>query len=60
MEEARLNSEKTFQYEENLQEKLKRQSELNEILEVGKTDEVLADEDMVTGKEVMEKEEMEM
>lgn len=46
LEEAKRNSEQIFQYEDELQEKLKRQAELNELLEVDKTVEVLADEDM--------------
>lgn len=45
MEESRINSEKVFLYEDELQEKLKRQAELNELLEVDKQVEVLMDED---------------
>lgn len=54
MEESRVNSEKSFQYEDELQSKLKRQAELNELLEVDKNVEVLDDGES-PDKEVVEK-----
>lgn len=45
MEESRINSEKVFLHENELQEKLKHQAELNKLLEVDKQVEVLMDED---------------
>ena len=55
MEESRINSEKVFLYEDELHEKLKRQAELNELLEVDKNVEVLMDGD--EKEEVIAKEE---
>ncbi|WP_408626144.1 helicase-related protein [Anaerocolumna cellulosilytica] len=46
LEEAKKNCNKTFLYEEELNQKVKRQAELNRLLEIDKKDEVLADEDM--------------
>jgi superfamily II DNA/RNA helicase len=46
LKEAEKNCNKTFLYEEELGQKMKRQMELNQLLELDKKDEVLADEDM--------------
>jgi N12 class adenine-specific DNA methylase len=46
LNEAQKNCGKVFPYEEELSKKIMRQSELNQFLELDKTDEVLADEDM--------------
>lgn len=46
LKEAKTNCNKNFIYEEELLNKTKRQSELNQLLELDKKDEVLADEDM--------------
>ncbi len=46
LKEAQKNCDKVFPYEEELALKIMRQSELNQLLEFDKTDEVLADEDM--------------
>lgn len=54
LEESRVNSEKSFQYEDELQSKLKRQAELNELLEMDKNVEVLDDGESLD-KEVVEK-----
>ncbi|SES64834.1 helicase-related protein [[Clostridium] polysaccharolyticum] len=51
MEESRINSEKIFEHENELQEKMKRQAELNELLEVDKNEEVLMDEEGGISKE---------
>lgn len=45
LEEARENSSLSFQYEHELQMKINRQTELNNILELDKRDEVIADSD---------------
>ena len=55
MEESRINSEKIFEHDNELQEKMKRQAELNELLEVDKNEEVLMDGD--EKEEVIAKEE---
>ena len=44
--EAKRNCDKTFLYEEELALKIKRQTELNRMLEIDKKDEVLADEEV--------------
>lgn len=49
MEESRVNSEKIFEHDNELQEKMKRQAELNELLEVDKKEEVLMDGDEKEG-----------
>ena len=48
LKEAKSNCNKVFQYEEELQAKINRQMVLNQMLEIDKKDEVLADEDMET------------
>ncbi|BCJ98380.1 helicase-related protein [Anaerocolumna chitinilytica] len=44
--EAQKNCDKTFPYEDELTQKIKRQTELNQLLELDKNDEVLADDDI--------------
>jgi len=46
MEDARAEFEKPFKYEKELQEKLKRQSELNALLDLDKKEEVIGDDAM--------------
>lgn len=46
LKEAEKNCNKTFLYEEELGQKMKRQMELNQLLELDKKDEVLADVEM--------------
>lgn len=56
LKEAKSNSNKVFPYEKELQDKMSRQIELNQILELEKNIEVMADEstDMESNREVME------
>lgn len=50
--EAKKNADNVFPYEEELVRKEKRQSELNQLLELDKHDEVLADEETDMGKQM--------
>lgn len=46
LEEAKRNTTKVFKHEEELEQKMKRQTELNQILELDKKEEVLADDEV--------------